>query len=186
MWHCIALISSLTYAPGISLIFLWHEWVNAGWFPLLFYDAISLKNILFSRCWKFPNWFEVDEFRWGYSSVAEHSTADREVPGSNPGAPLLFCNCRKLMIYIWTPNWLTLSFAPFSFICNDTLINRRFSNIWIRETGQFRIFIDFTENAILHHPVQTVVIVYVVDVDITPNKCSLKNNANANMFIAVM
>ena len=27
---------------------------------------------------------------WGYSSVAEHSTADREVPGSNPGAPSLF------------------------------------------------------------------------------------------------
>ena len=23
----------------------------------------------------------------GYSSVVEHSTADREVPGSNPGAP---------------------------------------------------------------------------------------------------
>jgi hypothetical protein len=28
---------------------------------------------------------------WGYSSVVEHSTADREVPGSNPGAPSLFC-----------------------------------------------------------------------------------------------
>ena len=27
---------------------------------------------------------------WGYSSVVEHSTADREVPGSNPGVPL-FC-----------------------------------------------------------------------------------------------
>ncbi len=24
---------------------------------------------------------------WGYSSVVEHSTADREVTGSNPGAP---------------------------------------------------------------------------------------------------
>ena len=24
---------------------------------------------------------------WGYSSVVEHSTADREVPGSNQGAP---------------------------------------------------------------------------------------------------
>ena len=28
----------------------------------------------------------------GYSSVVEHSTADREVPGSNPGAPSLFSN----------------------------------------------------------------------------------------------
>ena len=27
---------------------------------------------------------------WGYSSVVEHSTADREVPGSNPGAPSPF------------------------------------------------------------------------------------------------
>ena len=27
---------------------------------------------------------------WGYSSVVEHSTADREVPGSIPGVPLLF------------------------------------------------------------------------------------------------
>ena len=26
----------------------------------------------------------------GYSSVVEHSTADREVPGSNPGVPSLF------------------------------------------------------------------------------------------------
>ena len=26
---------------------------------------------------------------WGYSSVVEHSTADREVPGSNPGVPYL-------------------------------------------------------------------------------------------------
>ncbi len=26
----------------------------------------------------------------GYSSVVEHSTADREVPGSNPGAPYFF------------------------------------------------------------------------------------------------
>ena len=26
----------------------------------------------------------------GYSSVVEHSTADREVPGSNPGVPLFF------------------------------------------------------------------------------------------------
>ena len=24
-------------------------------------------------------------YSWGYSSVVEHSTADREVPGSNPG-----------------------------------------------------------------------------------------------------
>ena len=26
----------------------------------------------------------------GYSSVVEHSTADRKVPGSNPGVPCIF------------------------------------------------------------------------------------------------
>ena len=30
---------------------------------------------------------EIAFFRRGYSSVVEHSTADREVPGSNPGVP---------------------------------------------------------------------------------------------------
>ena len=30
---------------------------------------------------------EIRLHRWGYSSVVEHSTADREVPGSNPGVP---------------------------------------------------------------------------------------------------
>ena len=30
---------------------------------------------------------------WGYSSVVEHSTADREVPGSNPGVPSCFAMC---------------------------------------------------------------------------------------------
>ncbi|CAG9534410.1 unnamed protein product [Cercopithifilaria johnstoni] len=37
------------------------------------------------------SWKYIDEesiaSAWGHSSVAEHSTADREVPGSNPGAP---------------------------------------------------------------------------------------------------
>ena len=28
--------------------------------------------------------------RWGYSSGVEHLTADQEVPGSNPGAPLAY------------------------------------------------------------------------------------------------
>ena len=34
----------------------------------------------------------------GYSSVVEHSTADREVPGSNPGAPFkhLFLSSPKI------------------------------------------------------------------------------------------
>ncbi|VDO36181.1 unnamed protein product [Onchocerca flexuosa] len=32
----------------------------------------------------------------GYSSVAEHSTADREVPGSNPGAPFPLLQLQKI------------------------------------------------------------------------------------------
>ena len=41
----------------------------------------------------------------GYSSVVEHSTADREVPGSNPGVPYHFRKyssgelCRRLFIF---------------------------------------------------------------------------------------
>ena len=35
-----------------------------------------------------PVIFFENYFIWGCSSVVEHSTADREVPGSNPGAPL--------------------------------------------------------------------------------------------------
>ena len=29
-------------------------------------------------------------FMWGYSSVVEHSTADQEVPSSNPGVSCFF------------------------------------------------------------------------------------------------
>ena len=35
---------------------------------------------------------------WGYSSVVEHSTADREVPGSNPGVPFYFLHMQVIII----------------------------------------------------------------------------------------
>ena len=38
---------------------------------------------------------------WGYSSVVEHSTADREVPGSNPGVPWFF-DLGYLLVYKYT------------------------------------------------------------------------------------
>ena len=38
---------------------------------------------------------------WGYSSVAEYSTADREVTGSTPVVPCMFC----LIYLIWSINW---------------------------------------------------------------------------------
>ena len=36
------------------------------------------------------HFFSAFLYSWGYSSVVEHSTADREVPGSNPGVPSNF------------------------------------------------------------------------------------------------
>ena len=42
----------------------------------------------------------------GYSSVVEHSTADREVPGSNPGAPcFLFL---VIIVFIFYLNFVML------------------------------------------------------------------------------
>ena len=41
--------------------------------------------------------------RWGYSSVVEHSTADREVPGSNPGVPCVFDACMLAYSYSYLP-----------------------------------------------------------------------------------
>ena len=39
-------------------------------------------------------WFKTvrpaSAIKWGYSSGVEHSIADREVPGSIPGVPLIF------------------------------------------------------------------------------------------------
>ena len=43
----------------------------------------------------FSNFPGAHKSRRGYSSVVEHSTADREVPGSNPGAP-----SRKLFLFL--------------------------------------------------------------------------------------
>ena len=35
---------------------------------------------------------------WGYSSAVEHSTADREVPGSNPGVPFYFLHMQVIIL----------------------------------------------------------------------------------------
>ena len=37
-------------------------------------------------------------YSWGYRSVVEHSTADRQIPGSNPGVPLCILTMRNLFI----------------------------------------------------------------------------------------
>ena len=38
-------------------------------------------------------------YKWGYSSVVEHSTADREVTGSNPVAPFIFYFSKSNLVY---------------------------------------------------------------------------------------
>ena len=51
-------------------------------------------RLIFSGLFRFSNkmfrfsYFESGMIVWGCSSVVEHSTADREVPGSTPGPPL--------------------------------------------------------------------------------------------------
>ena len=52
-------------------------------------DEQSDKNFIYS----------VSQSERGYSSVVEHSTADREVPGSNPGVPLLLFRIDKLLLF---------------------------------------------------------------------------------------
>ena len=50
------------------------------------------------------------ECSWGYSSVVEHSTADREVPGSNPGTPFLFFFFfLSLCVFFWEGGWVDFS-----------------------------------------------------------------------------
>ena len=54
------------------------------------YFFIHYSSPLFSYTNKINTDFNLNYLTWGYSSVVEHSTADREVPGSNPGAPFKF------------------------------------------------------------------------------------------------
>ena len=77
---------------------------------LLFIQKYALKRRGFRSC-SFYSWIHLNQSiqswfvinintkavfpqSWGYSSVVEHSTADREVPGSNPGVPL-FCKFKN-------------------------------------------------------------------------------------------
>ena len=46
---------------------------------------------------------------WGYSSVVEHSTADREVPGSNPGVPFHFLHMQVIIILQMAKGYISAS-----------------------------------------------------------------------------
>ena len=60
-----------------------------GYIIMLCYLIISRQCYIIMWCYLLPYW-------WGYSSLVENSTADREVLGSNPGFPdiskLLICS----------------------------------------------------------------------------------------------
>ena len=47
-------------------------------------------------------------YSWGYSSVVEHSTADRQVPGSNSGCPLYFNNAHLFISKSGLYNYVVL------------------------------------------------------------------------------
>ena len=76
---------------------LWMIWINS-WLPFQSFHSISTKmlplnNLIFSI--------------WGYSSVVEHSTADREVHGSTPCAPWnTFFLFRKRIKVLWYLIWI--------------------------------------------------------------------------------
>ena len=53
---------------------------------------------------------EIGHGRRGYSSGVEHSTADREVPGSIPGVPLIFESV-SLVTFIIASYFLENSFS---------------------------------------------------------------------------
>ena len=52
---------------------------------------------------------------WGYSSVVEHSTADREVPGSNPGVPFHFLHMQVIILLQMAKGYISASM-----ICKTT------------------------------------------------------------------
>ena len=67
-------------------------------------------RLIFSGLFRFSNkmfrfsYFECGMIVWGCSSVVEHSTADRDVPGSNPGAPYICVfvrNCTSITGYVF-------------------------------------------------------------------------------------
>ena len=62
------------------------------------HKVVSISGWFTSANWKnkkISSWLKV---YWGYSSVVEHSTADREVPSSNLGAPWsIFWNWEQLV-----------------------------------------------------------------------------------------
>ena len=58
-------------------------WFKPGCQTLYFNNEhlfISKQGYIIMLCYLLP-------YSWGYISVVEHSTAEREVPGSNPGVP---------------------------------------------------------------------------------------------------
>ena len=81
-------------------------------------------------------WIKNKYSNWGYSSVVEHSTADREVPGSNPGVPFYLCS-----IFPWNLSYKQLNCCcikkkkvPLSIFFLILCRNKEFLT-WLRHRG---------------------------------------------------
>ena len=77
---------------------------------ILCWSTVAFFRLIFSGLFRFSNkmfrfsYFVCGMIIWGCSSVVEHSTADREVPGSNPGAPYICVfvrNCTSITGYVF-------------------------------------------------------------------------------------
>ena len=99
-------------------------------------------------------------FAGGYSSVVEHSTADREITSSTPVAPFscvsIFFSCLCAWLEKWSANWFSALFSilvdgVFYFI---NIIYSLFTTLRLHWTGQPFSFMNLTErqpNTLVKH-----------------------------------
>ena len=93
---------------------------------------------------------------WGYSSVVEHSTADREVLGSTPSAPSAIsfsfsnksCSLCFFFHYIKTPKNCNLDYIVLNLVARWMLLHSFFVTIFFFCRG--RILANFRQKIILH------------------------------------
>ncbi len=77
-----------------------------------FVEIFRWSNIC-CNCYVTPDY---DVITWEHSSVVEHPTADRIVPGSNPGAPYYTCSVNYSIIYDGRNLRWQLASIEFSFV----------------------------------------------------------------------
>ena len=72
-------IQTVNYLKQSTLVFMYtkRNYKQTMYIKCVIIDLLSIESV--------HNFYL--HFAWGYSSVVEHSTADREVLGSNPSVP---------------------------------------------------------------------------------------------------